>query len=319
MRLESAGSNRRLIALASKGPATGRSVELLHEALIAWQCSHSAAAKHGLPVAEVEAAEYREGTREVVRDFQRWAGVRADGIVGPITIKKLDAFVGGPTISVPCGGRHSHDITVVVKSFIAPIGTNVGFTPCAMLRSNFQRLGAFARSVDRLIHENPLDDRKDKSYRLYSARTFTVTCVAGNLVDVESSVVDTDVGDECVPLPSGLGTQCLHPPGLITFGDREGRSGPSTFDFSWSGKGRPHDLAEPGFQIVCPRNSRFIWHRVDGEIACTAQGFQVNVQLTGSQFPSHRVFVDGALQGDDPQGDFGLLWQEDPSDLTMVR
>ncbi|MCI0401520.1 MAG: DUF4157 domain-containing protein [Gammaproteobacteria bacterium] len=106
MRLEPPGSNRRLLALASTGPAQGRSVELLHQVLIAWQCTHPEAVKDGLPVAEVEAAEYRDGTTRVVRDFQRWAGVSTDGIVGPITIKKLDAFVGGPTMSVPCGERH---------------------------------------------------------------------------------------------------------------------------------------------------------------------------------------------------------------------
>src|SRR5262249_20881422 len=202
----------------------------------------------------------------------------------------------------------------VVKSYIAPIRGNVGFTPCAIRSMNFQKLAAFAQTMDRLIHENPVDDRKDKAYRLYSARTFTVTCIDGSLVDVADSAVETDVGDECIPLPLGLGTRCLHPPSLITFGDHEGQTGPNTFDFSWSGKGRPHDLAEPAFQSVCPRNSRFIWHRVEGQIACMVQGPDAAVRITGSQFPSHRVFVNGVAQAEDPQGDFGLLWQEDPSD-----
>jgi hypothetical protein len=111
---------------------------------------------------------------------------------------------------------------------------------------------------------------------------------------------------------------CLQPPPLIIYGDHAGQAG-DRFAFGWSGKSRPHNLAEPVFQHVCPRNSRYIWHNVEGEMACTPQGLATAVRVIGSRFPSHRVFVDGVVQGDVPQGDFGLLWDEDPSDPTMVR
>lgn len=104
MRQELPGSNERLLAFGAKG----RSVELLHQVLQHWSCGPSSQdyVKHKL--ADPNSDFFDGTTFNVVEDFQRWAKKERngespiDGIVGPLTIKSLDAYVGGPTQSFIC-------------------------------------------------------------------------------------------------------------------------------------------------------------------------------------------------------------------------
>ena len=99
MRQETPGSNRRLLAVGARG----RSVELLHQVLQNWICDGHTTKR----LSNSHSRVYDGSTREVVREYQRWAGVAADGIVGPITLwhaerRALDSHVGGPFTSAPC-------------------------------------------------------------------------------------------------------------------------------------------------------------------------------------------------------------------------
>jgi peptidoglycan hydrolase-like protein with peptidoglycan-binding domain len=221
----------------------------------------------------------------------------------------------------------TQDIKIVVKSFIAPIGGRIGAPTCSLLlpapvgpplpTTATMRLIALAAATDLAFSENPRTDRKDKGYRLFSERTFRVTCTDGRIASVVPSGLDTDAGRECLP-----GTAfCLQPPPLIASGATAIVTGPNSFDFSWTAKGRPHPEAEPSFQAVCPRTSIFIWHTVSGRIECTGSTLSVNARLTGSRFPSHRVFVNGVIQvpAELPQGVFSNLWRPDTSDDTLVQ
>ncbi len=209
----------------------------------------------------------------------------------------------------------TQDFRIVAKSFINTILPRVGFTRCFPLDPGSEaRLAALAAATQAATGENPFTDAKDKIYRLFSARTFTVTCANGGLVSVIPSAIDTDVGVECVP----TSRLCLTPPPVLVSGISAGPSGSSTFDFAWAVKGRPHPAAEPGFQLVCPRTSVFIWHAIQGQIACTSSGVTVTTRLAGSQFPSHRVWVNGAVRATIPQGDFSQLWLSSPVDATQV-
>jgi hypothetical protein len=195
---------------------------------------------------------------------------------------------------------------VVVKSFIKCIGTGIGTLPfrCNVLSPGGQaRLLALAVATDRMMCEDPMHDRKDKRYRLYSACTFRVTCQAGRVVAVSPSPLDTDTGMEGP----------LQAPPLITTPVNVLRT-PDGFTFSWFARGRPHLGVEPGFQLVCPRTSVFIWHRISGRVRCTADGTDVTVNLTGSKFPTHRVFINGTPMQTVQQGGFARLWF--PASLT---
>ena len=231
--------------------------------------------------------------------------------------RKGDKSTGLKGMSEPATtGRISRDFKIVAKSYIAPIGLAVGNTIC---EPPFiaPRLRALAWATDVAYSENPLTDAKDKHYRLYSSRSFTVTCENGRIISVAPSMLDSDAGKECIPQTSA----CLQPPPLLLSAVTAGSTGPNTFEFSWTARGRPHAAAEPAFQLVCPRTSFYIWHSVSGRIKCSDGGVRVDARITGSHFPSHRVFVNGVARAPTiRQGPFSNLWvPTSVSNSTLVR
>lgn len=197
----------------------------------------------------------------------------------------------------PPAPTHVREVRVVVKSFIRCIGGSVGSLPLWCPLGSSLRLRAMAFATDRMMCEEPMHDRKDKRYRLFSACTFQVTCQNGNVTAVTPSALDTDTGKEGP----------LQAPPLIASPVRVVRTADG-FEFSWFARGRPHLAAEPPFQLVCPRTSVYIWHRVSGRVRCTPEGTDVSVNLSGSKFPTHRVFVNGTPVRTVPQGGFARLW-----------
>lgn len=216
--------------------------------------------------------------------------------------RELSGFGQAPTASAT-----TRQVKVVVKSFIRRIGLRTGSLPfrCNLLSSpgSGARLQALALATDAMMSEDPMHDRKDKGYRLYSACTFTVSCQNGRVVSVTPSALDTDTGKEGP----------LQAPALITTPVNVTRTADG-FEFSWFARGRPHLAAEPPFQLVCPRTSVYIWHRVSGRVRCTPAGTDVSVNLTGSKFPTHRAYVNGSPLPPVPQGGFARLWY--PISLT---
>jgi hypothetical protein len=218
----------------------------------------------------------------------------------------------------PAPGVVTRNLKIVLKSYIAPIGLRAGFPYCGPLSPTTNaKHRALALGTDAMMSENPLTDAKDKHYRLYSERTFTVTCNNGTIVSVVPTPVDSDVGLECLPRTS----TCLTPPPLTVYGVTAGLSSPTSFQFSWTAKGRPHHVADLGFQAVCPRTSLYIWHRIDGRIECAGGEPRVTFTMTGSGFPSHRAWVNGVLRPPTiPQGPFSNLWvPAGITDPTTVR
>jgi outer membrane protein OmpA-like peptidoglycan-associated protein len=211
----------------------------------------------------------------------------------------------------------SHAFRITAKSFIRTIGSQTGRLFCGPSRIEVTpQMNNLAAATDALMGETAPTDARDGKYRMFSRATIVVECLGGRPVrahfsppffprnGVQLADVDTDNGLEGP----------LETPRLIVF-DKNVSNGPP-FRFSWGVKGRPALAAEPGFQLVCPRTSRLIWHRIQGELDCN--GLK-NLTLTGSHFPTHRVFVDGALEGTIPQGPFSNLWVPDAADPTMVR
>lgn len=250
---------------------------------------------------------------------------RIDWTVTGAAANQLVASVGSPrnrrveifvdTGIAPPPSVISQDFRIVVKSFINTILPRIGILPCPLPDPITEgKLAAFAAATQAAVNENPPTDAKDKAYRLFSDCTFHVTCGDNGLVDVTQSAITTDHGLECIPRT----TTCLSPPPLRVFDVRSSRTGANTFDFTWSVKGQPHPAAEPGFQLVCPRTSRFIWHTVTGRITCGPSGPTVTVQLSGSQFPSHRIWVNGSVAASKVQGNFSQLWSPFRGDVSRV-
>ena len=151
---------------------------------------------------------------------------------------------------IPAPADVTRDIKIVVKSYIAPIGWNAGSPYCGGLLNPTAdlKLRALALATGAATNENPTTDAKDNRYRLYSARTFTVKCNGGTIVSVVPAPIDSDAGPECIPRTS----RCLQPPPLVVYGVTAGLTSPTTFQFSWTAKGRPHGAVEPDFSWCVP-------------------------------------------------------------------
>lgn len=59
--------------------------------------------------------------------------------------------------------------------------------------------------------------------------------------------------------------------------------------------------------------------KVQGEIDCSGLRLTGATPIVGSEFPTHRVFVDGVAKGTVRQGVFSNLWVSDPADSSLVK
>lgn len=89
---------------------------------------------------------------------------------------------------------------------------------------------------------------------------------------------------------------------------------------SWRGWGHPNPIVEPGMQWVASRTSVNIWHTAEVWLECqNGQGFYNIVAFDGSQFPSHRLWVNGDEQRFRDQNTFGDLWDPKAGELSFVE
>jgi hypothetical protein len=215
-------------------------------------------------------------------------------------------------------------IEVAAKSFIAFIGSSIGtmpgmtlvpnplppFVPIPVTRQFL--LEAMAKATDAQFNEDPRTVARDKHYRLFTSCRFTVVFEDKKILAATPSIpdLDTDVGKEGP----------IQPPPLIASAVSVSPKGGSSVTFSWSAKGRPDPLVEPGFQTVRSRTSVFIWHIVEGKIDVSSGTPVATVTIQGSKFPSHRAFINGLPEFPGlKQGPFSNLWDADFADNTKVR
>jgi Domain of unknown function (DUF4157) len=256
-----------------------------------------------------------QATSQTPRQLQRDISARS---TAPAAAAPAGA---APAIPSAAAARpfQSLSFRIVAKSFIRRIDA-VGSLSCGPNRTDVTpELILLAVLTDSMMGETAPTDARDKGYRMFSAANLLVDFMFGKPVSVafgqpamhlpprtQLADIDTDNGREGP----------LETPPLIIFGKSITGGSGTPWRFSWSVKGRPALAAEPGFQLVCPRTSRYIWHRIEGEVD---SGGLKNLTLSGSHFPTHRLFVDGALTATLPQGTFSNLWIPAASDPTMVK
>ncbi len=223
----------------------------------------------------------------------------------------------------PSPETRTETVKIVARSSILPVGSATGSVPCtvstvpgtALPIPSSAALRAFSAQLGLVVRDHIRSDAKDRQYRLYTQQSFRVACQNGQIVSVTPAPMDTDVGEECI-IPS---RGCLTPLPITITGVTLRRTAPDAFAFGWMGEGCPHPLAEVAFQTICRRTSRFIWHTISGTIRCGATGVSVGVAVAGSRFPTHAVFVNGALRASIPQGTLGMLWDPSPTNPKRVR
>lgn len=221
---------------------------------------------------------------------------------------------------------------VTGKSFIARIGSRVGSLDCGIDIGGRRipglsnpALQALALATDQVFSEDPRTDRifttpppDNKGYRLFSQGQIEVVHRGNELVSVSlRGAIITDSGKECVPSTGA----CLQaPPLIIDQPFSTERASSSVMRFRWGVMGRPPDVTEPGFQLICQRECQFIWHQVKGTVdASSGSPVMTSIIIAGSHFPSHRVWIDGVERLTVPQGPFSDLWNCDPNNPRRVR
>ena len=210
---------------------------------------------------------------------------------------------------------------VTAKSFISRIGDRVGNLPAP---STELALRALAAATDLAFLEDPHHDRvfmapppESKGYRLFSTGTLRVIHCGVELLCLGlKGSLELDTGKQAFPRATGY---LCAPPGILELPFAVTRVDQSRIRFQWGMKARPPSDAEDCFQAIRPRSSVFIWHRVKGIVDCsTGVPTLSSLSIEGSRFPSHRVWLDGAVCHETPQGELAELWNPDPADPTRV-
>jgi RHS repeat-associated protein len=186
----------------------------------------------------------------------------------------------------------------VGKSYIMYIGTAIGTAPTGGSQA---ALNAFAAATDLSYSETVFTDARDGLYRLYSERTFDVSCDSADNLTYTGHSLDTDSGYE--PYRN---SPYKAPP--LTVVSSSSSKTTSVLTFSWKIRGRPDPIFEFPFTAVSTRTCWFIWHQVDGTVTCKSGTPCPSASISGSAFPTHELYINNVSSSFVPQGPFSGLW-----------
>jgi hypothetical protein len=170
---------------------------------------------------------------------------------------------------------------------------------------------------------NPMDDVDDGEYRLFMQHNITYCCKDdGTLVDELDKFFEKG-GIEGYLLERHW-TGLWFPKSFSGTIDQDSsfiRVNDSTVTLEWKLWGQPNDLVEPAFTVAGgARVSKKIWQ--SGKVTIWCEGNKAYHRLdrfTGSRFPSHKVWINGALEAEKKQEYVSDLWVSDPGDPTFVK
>jgi hypothetical protein len=165
------------------------------------------------------------------------------------------------------------------------------------------------------LGENPADGTKASgNYRLWSNLTADIGCVDNKVAAWNFKPVETDFGKEFWVIST---SGDLEP--LQVSPSASGKKANDRITFSYRMRGQPNEKANATMRAVKPRTCTFIWHEVSGSVVCQSNKATVEVNLRGSAFPSHRLWLQGGKVTEIAQGPFSKLWECDPKDPTSVQ
>lgn len=183
---------------------------------------------------------------------------------------------------------------VVGKSFIGPI---VLANP-----DNFQMQEMkFLFELD----ENPTDDGKvyyGLGYRMRTEMEPTIECKGGQQIFSYIKRQDFHMGFEHLLIPCTTGIQgplCGWVQGVQVTAFTAATESPSCVTFRAEIGGQPHPWAQWGASIAVGYHLRTIRHTVEATLCCDGT---TDYKISGTAFPSHRLFVDGQAQATVTQG-----------------
>lgn len=206
---------------------------------------------------------------------------------------------------------NARSITVAAKSYIATIDLSDPDQFDEDAKGCEQALAAVINCAT--MGEDPEEGTKESGeYRIWSSTTIDVTCDGDTVKSWRSSGIQTAFGTEfAIFATSGEISEPLK------FEPSRGPAEEVEFDFRV--KGRPNAVAIAAMSVVKPRTCTYIWHRAKGRLTCSNGDPEISAKIEGSQFPSHRLWVDEEQVSEVEQGPFRELWVCDPNDPFSVK
>ena len=166
------------------------------------------------------------------------------------------------------------------------------------------------------LNENPVDGTKSSdNYRLWSEVSVDISCSGNTVSSWQFHPVQQGFGSEFVIFST---TGDLSKP-LNASPAQSGANPQTEVDFSYRLRGRPNVAGVAVMDAVKHRTCSYIWHEVSGSLTCQQGQPKITARISGSGFPSHRLWVQGSKVGEVPQGPFKDLWRCDPNDPTSVK
>ena len=239
----------------------------------------------------------------------------------------LVGLVGTLVIGTAASGARLQTVTLETKSYIAKMATdqaiadgrpdettsrNLGFSDLVGGRVQAYEL---LLATDLMFSEDPASSTQDSGmFRIWSQVSVSGACSQGKItqwqIATPSTAFGTDLG---LPATGALLKPLSASPGV------SGTTSQAKVTFSYGVKGRPNGLTTPAFENIRPRTCTWIWHQVDAEATCNGDTLAVKGTLSGSAFPSHKLWQDGQMTSIISQGPFDSLWVCKTGDTQLIR
>jgi hypothetical protein len=229
----------------------------------------------------------------------------------PLTIAM--AFV--PLACALDGIAEAEVLSVQAKSFIAGVNLADASQFDSDAKSCEQAMAALV-DCGMTLGENPADGLKSSgNFRLRSELSVNATCSANKIASWQFDPIKQDFGAEFVFLATS--GDLIKP--LKALPDLKGNVQVDKVTFSYRLRGRPNALGVDAMNKVKPRTCSYIWHEISGNFTCRDGKVVIAADITGSGFPSHRLWVQGKKVAEVPQGPFKNLWKCDSTDPISVK
>jgi hypothetical protein len=175
----------------------------------------------------------------------------------------------------------------------------------------------FAWFTNQNFSENPATpDPNANDFRLWSQAVVVAACRGNMITSWKTSNLAHRGGKELRILDAETSVLDL----LAVTPAPKGNDEVTSLELSYGIRGKPNDNALSSFQWVSPRTCDSIWHRARAVITCRDGEAKASVAVTGSQFPSHRVWINNEMASPTlAQGPFSDLWVCNPSTPELVQ
>ena len=237
-------------------------------------------------------------------------GVMSNGLGGGFASRHLLLIVG--LCASIC---HAEEIVVQAKSYIKKVDLldpkqfDPGAKTCEAAMAAVVNCGTIGG-------EDPTEGTiASGGYRLFSEVRLDLQCSGNKVAKWKISPAAIDSGKEFRYVSTTGDLQ----PGLTATPALSGETAVDKVTIKYRMRGQPNDAANILMNKVKPRACTYIWHAIDAEVACKDGKPRAGATMSGSKFPSHRLWINGMLVKDIPQGPFDSLWQCDGVDPTFIK